>query len=449
MTAVAPDAAATGRADGPGFAFRSDAYAWWVVAVLCIGSVVSMLDRQVVNMLVEPVKADLGISDTQISLLQGFAFALFYAAMAIPIGRLADTANRRDVILWGAVLFSLATASGGLAATFLALFLSRMAVGVGEATLQPAGFSMLGDYFPRDRLGRAIGLLIGTTYVGSGVALIVIGGLLDLLGRHDDIVVPVLGPLADWQAAFIVSGLLSLVFAALMLTVREPPRQGRPAVREPAASLGELWGFLSDHRALMIPVMLGMPLLAASQFGLNAWAPTFFIRSYGWSAAEIGPLLGLMLMTLSPLGVLAGGWFVDRAVRSGSDAGYLKVPALSALASAPFVLLFPLAPDGATALALMAPVLFFGAMPFAAGSASIVSLAPNRMRAQLTAINLLIANLVGAGVGPWAVAAFTDGVLGDPARLNISISVVATALLLVGTASVGAGWRAMARRAAG
>ena len=431
----------------PDFSFRSDTYAWSVVAVMCVGSVVSMLDRQIVNMLVEPIKADLGVSDTQISLLQGFAFALFYAVMAIPIGRLADTANRRNIILYGTILFSVATASGGLAASFLALFLSRMAVGVGEATLQPAGFSMLGDYFPKDRLGRAVGLLIGTTYVGAGVALAAIGALLDLLGKHDDVVVPGLGPVADWQAAFVISGLVSLVFAALMLMVREPPRQGQKAVREPAASPGELWGFLRDNRTLMAPVFLGMPLLAASQFGLNAWAPTFFMRSYGWSPGEIGPILGLMLMTLSPLGVLAGGWFVDRAVRSGRDDGYLRVPALSALASAPFVALFPLAPTGEVALMLMAPVLFFGAMPFASGSASIIALAPNPMRAQLTAINLLIANLVGAGVGPWAVAAFTDGVLGDPARLNLSIAIVSTGLLLVGTAAVAAGWRSMRRPA--
>ncbi|MCA3256280.1 MAG: MFS transporter [Alphaproteobacteria bacterium] len=438
----------TAGARAPDFSFRSNGYAWYVLAVLCLGSVVSTLDRQVINLLVEPIKADLGVSDTQISLLQGFAFALFYAVMAVPLGRLADTASRRNVIFYGVLLFSLATMSCGLATSFLALFVARMAVGVGEATLSPAGFSMLSDYFPKDQLGRAVGLFVGTTYVGSGVALIAIGWMLDLLGQHDPLMVPGFGPLADWQAAFVLAAIPGLGFAALMLTVREPPRQGQGATERPEPpALAELGVFLRSNRALTLSAFIGLPLLAASQFGINAWAPTFFIRSYGWTAAEIGPLIGLGLMTLSPLGVLAGGWFADRSTRSGKSDGYLRVPVLAALASAPFVVLFPLAPSGEVALALLAPVMFLGAMPFAAGSAAIPAVAPNRMRAQLTAIYLLIANLVGAGAGPWAIAAFTDGVMGDPAKLYLSLSVVGLALLLAGVTFVAAGWRLMRREA--
>jgi len=436
----------TATAPAPNFSFRSNGYAWYVLAVLCLGSVVSTLDRQVINLLVEPIKADLGVSDTQISLLQGFAFAIFYAVMAVPIGRLADTASRRNVIVYGVLLFSLATMSCGLAASFLALFVARMAVGVGEATLSPAGFSMLGDYFPKDQLGRAVGLFVGTTYVGSGVALIAIGWMLDLLGRHEALVFPGIGPLADWQAAFVLAALPGLGFAALMLTVREPPRFGqRTDVVARPASLSELGAFLRANRALTLSTFIGLPLLAASQFGINAWAPSFFIRTYGWTAAEIGPLIGLGLMTLSPLGVLAGGWLSDRVTRLGRPDGHLRVPMMSAIASAPFVALFPFAPSGELSLALLAPVMFFGAMPFAAGSAAIPAVAPNRMRAQLTAVYLLIANLVGAGAGPWAIAAFTDGVLGDPARLYVSLSIVALMLLLAGLACMAAGWRLLRR----
>jgi len=428
------------------FAFRSDAYAWFVVAVLCLGSVVSMIDRQVINLLVEPIKADLGISDTQVSLLQGFAFALFYAVMAVPLGRLSDSANRRNVILGGVLLFSLATVSCGLAASFAALFVARMMVGVGEAKLAPAGFSMLGDYFPKEKLGRAVGLFVGTSYVGSGLALVAIGAMLDLLNaRQDPFVLPGVGALADWQAAFVLAAVPGLLFAALLLTVREPPRGGSGPVTANTPSLGELVGFIRGNRALLGPVYIGLPLIGASQFGVNAWAPTFFIRTFGWTPGEIGPILGLMIMTLSPAGVVAGGWLADRLVAKGRGDAYLLVPIWSALVAAPFVLAFPLAGDARLSLMLLAPVMFFGAMPFAAGSSAIPALAPNRMRAQLTAIYLLVANLVGGGVGPWAIAVFTDGVLGDPDAIRWSLSIVGIVVLLVGTAAVAVGWRALSR----
>jgi MFS family permease len=426
----------------PDYSFRSEAYAWFVVVVLCLGSVVSMIDRQVINLLVEPIKADLGISDTQVSLLQGFAFALFYAAMAVPLGRLADSTNRRNVILGGVVLFSLATASCGLAGSFAALFVARMMVGVGEATLAPAGISMLGDYFPRTKLGRAVGLFIGTSYVGSGIALAAIGGLLAWLASRADVALPLVGAVEDWQLAFILAAVPGLGFALLLLAVREPPRtQSGGAVADRVAT-GEVVAFARSNIALLGPIFLGLPILAAGQFGLNAWAPTFFIRTYGWTPAEIGPVFGLMVAFLSTSGVVAGGWLADRWLAQGRADANLRVPALAALAAVPFVASFPLVGDATLSLLLLAPVLFLGAVPFGAGVAAIPAIAPNRMRAQLMAVYLLVANLVGGGAGPWLIAAFTDGVLGDPMLIRWSLAVVGTVILLIGAALLARGMRA-------
>lgn len=424
------------------FAFRSDAYAWGIVTILCVGSVVSMLERQVINLLVEPLKADLQISDTQVSILQGFAFAIFYAAMALPIGRIIDARSRVQVIVWGAVLFSVATFTCGVATGFLLLVVARMFVGVGEATLTPAGMSLLGDYFPPDKLGRAVGLFIGSTYAGSGLALIVMGGVLSWLGNHPDIALPIVGVARDWQLAFMIAALPGLLFVALMALVREPPRSSNTgeAVGDPTP-VGETFRYIGANLGVVLPLFLGIPLLAAANFAMNAWVPTFFIRTYGWTPGEIGPVFGLMVILCGTGGTVAGGVLSDWLAGRGVPRPEMVVPVVTALLAAPFVVAFPLAGDAARSLWLLIPAMFFGAMPFGAGTAGIVNFAPNRMRGQMVAMYMLIATLIGTGGGPWTIAAWTDYVLGDPLQIRWSIAVVATALFVGGAALIATGLR--------
>jgi MFS family permease len=432
------------------FAFRTDAYAWGVVTLLCLGGMISMLDRQVLILLVEPVKASLQISDTQISLLQGFAVAIFYALLAVPLGRLADTGNRRNIIAAGALFFSLATIGGGFALSFGALFATRLCVGIGEATLTPAGSSMIGDYLPPHQVGRAMGLFVGSSFVGSGLSLVVLGGLIAWLAAHPAVQFPIVGRPLDWQLVFIAAGLPGLLFAAAVLALREPPRSeglalaaGQGTAKPESASIAEVVAFVRANARLLVPVFLGLPVLAAGQFGLNAWTPTFFIRTFGWTAAQIGPVFGLMVTLLSPAGVVTGGWLADRLIARGRIDANLHISMVAALVAAPFILAFPLADSPQLSLVLLAPVLFFGAMPFGAGPAAIPVLAPNRMRAQLMAVYLLFGNLLGAGLGPWMIAAFTDGVLEDPQKIRFSIALVGTSVILIGATIVGLGARAM------
>lgn len=424
------------------FAFRSEAYAWGVVAILCVGSVVSMLERQVINLLVEPLKADLAISDTQVSILQGFAFAVLYAAAALPIGRMIDARSRVTVIVWGCVIFSVATFTCGLATGFLALVVARVFVGIGEATLTPAGMSLLGDYFPADKLGRAVGLFIGSTYAGSGLALIIIGGVLGWLGKQPDMVLPIVGVARDWQVAFMLAALPGAVFIALMAFVKEPPRSAPTGeVVGDAMPLSETFAFIGSNLARVVPVFLGIPLLAAANFAMNAWVPTFFIRTYGWEASAIGPVFGLMVILCGTGGTVAGGVLSDWLAKRGNAQPGLLVPVISALVAAPFVVAFPLAGSATASLWLLVPAMFFGAMPFGAGTAGIVALSPNRMRGQMIAIYMLIATLIGTGGGPWVIAMWTDSVLGDPMLIRWSIAVVATALFVGGAAIIATGLR--------
>ncbi|WP_439534092.1 MFS transporter [Polymorphobacter sp.] len=421
-------------------------HAWGVVALLCIGGIISMLDRQVLILLVEPIKASLAISDTQVSLLQGFAVAIFYGLLAVPLGRLADSGNRTQIIAAGALFFSLSTMAGGFAVSFGALFATRLCVGIGEATLTPAGSSLIGDYLPPHKVGRAMGLFIGSSFVGSGLALVIIGSFLAWLTANPLLRFPLIGRPEDWQMVFIAASLPGLFFAAAMLLVREPPRSEGLALagaRAGSASIAEVMAFVRSNARLLLPVFLGLPLLAGANFSLNSWTPTFFIRTYGWTAAEIGPIFGLMITLLATAGVITGGWLSDRMLARGRTDANLSVSMAAALAAVPFIIAFPLAGSATASLLLLGPVLFLAAMPFGAGPAAIPILAPNRMRAQLMAVYLLFANLFGAGMGPWMVAAFTDSVLGDPQAIRWSIALVCSAVMLAGALIVGLGARAM------
>lgn len=425
----------------PRFAFRSEGYAWSVVAILCFGAVVSMLERQVINLLVEPLKSDLGISDTQISILQGFAFAIFYAAMALPIGRIIDAKSRIGVIVCGAIVFSVATFTCGLVASFALLMLARVFVGVGEATLMPAGMSMLGDYFPPDKLGRAVGLLIGSTYAGTGIALIVLGSVLGWLGARPDFVLPVIGVARDWQLAFMIAALPGFVFVALMALVREPPRSSPTGVVGEPVPFTETLAFVRANLRHVIPIFIGIPLLAAASFGMSAWIPTFFIRTYGWSASEIAPIFGLIIILCGTGGTVAGGVLSDWLAKRGVRQPGLLVPIMTGLLAAPFVIVFPLAGQAHLSIALLVPAIFIASMPFGAGTAGIVAFAPNRMRGQMVAMYMLLATLVGTGGGPWAMAAWTDSILGNPASVRWSIATVAGGLLVIGSAVIATGLR--------
>ncbi len=436
------DVAGTARPLAKASGACSAPYAWWVVFVLCVASIVAFIDRQIINLLVGPIKQDLGLSDVQISLLQGVSFALFHAALAVPLGRLSDRYNRKWIIIAGIVCWSIACAGSGLVSGFLGLFAMRMLIGAGEATLSPAGYSMLADYFPREKLGKAVSFFLGSGFVGSGIALIFGGAILASLGNVSSVVLPLLGEVREWQAAFLLVSVPGLLCVALMLTVREPPRSSFGRVLDaslPVPPFREVLTFVVARRRTIGAIFFGYSLLAAMQFGLGAWTPEFFARTYGWARADIGYAYGLNYLFAGTLGVLAGGWLSDRLATRGYADANLRTGVIAGLCALPFVVTFPLMPTGNAAMVLLVPATFFSTMPFGAGTAALPLLTPNRMRAQMVALYLVVANLLGQGLGPFVTAAITDYVFGDPARLYLSISIAAGALLIVAIAVIASG----------
>lgn len=419
---------------------QSLAYPWFVVSVLCLAGIVSYIDRQVINLLIEPIKADFGINDTQIGLLQGFSFAVFYALLALPLARLADSGNRTRIVFYGVICWSLATLSCGLAGSFAFLFAARMFVGVGEATLTPAGYSLIADYFPKPKVALAISIFTGAGFAGSGIAYIFGGAIIEYFSNLESIVLPVFGERSVWQATFITVAIPSVLVLTLMFFVREPARKETVAQTDTAdidtASFRAVLRYLLLHARLFVGVLIGLTLMAAAGYAINLWAPTYFIRVHGWTPLQIGSIFGTMVVLASGGGVFCGGAVATFWMRAGRDDANLLVPVIAALCGVPFAISFPLVDDPTLSLVLLTPLLFFCAVPFGCGTAVLPMISPNRYRAQIVAVYLLIANLIAFTCGPTSVGLLTDYVFNDPQSIGYSLAISPALFILAGCALV-------------
>jgi MFS family permease len=425
--------AAAGRAEEPD-SYPSEQYAWYVVGVLTLAYVFSFIDRQILTLLVGPIKRDLAISDTQMSLLMGLSFAAFYTLFGIPIGRLADTRSRRAIITAGLVFWSLMTAGCGFARRYWHLAAMRMGVGVGEASLSPAAYSLIADCFRPEKRATAISVYSTGIYLGLGLATLLGGLVVGFASGRDVVHLPLIGATRPWQLVFLVVGLPGLLVAALLSTLREPSRKGATAGVAAPEPLGVVWAYVRDNRRTFLCHNLGVACLALSGYAAAAWVPTLLVRRHHWTASRSGVAFGLASMVCGTSGIVLGGRLADRLRRRGHPDATLRVALLGAAAWLPFGALFPLMPTGAWAVALLAPAVFFSSLPFGVAPAAIQEMMPNPMRGQASAFYLFVINLIGLGLGPTAVALVTDYVLHDEGAVHVSLLVVG---VLANLAAVG------------
>lgn len=410
----------SGRYPNPG-------YAWYVVVLLTVAYVFSFLDRQILSLLVEPIKADLQISDTQMSLLQGLAFGIFYTLLGIPIGRLADRRSRRGIIAAGITIWCFMTAACGLARNYAQLFIARIGIGVGEATLNPSAFSLISDYFPRERRARPMSFYNMGVSVGAGLAMVLGGQVISWAFATEPPTLPLVGQLYPWQTVFLLVGLPGLLIAALMITVREPERQGRIQLEAGASDelpLRTVADFLWARRSTYGTLFLGMSVVTILGYGYFSWIPTMFIRTWGWSISDIAFAYGLIILITGPIGVNAGGWLADRWYRQGRRAAHMRVTLLGACLLVPASAAAPLMPTAELALLMLIPASLGGAIPTATAGAALMMIVPNQMRAQTTAIYYFVINVIGLTLGPSAIALVTDFGFGDDGALRYSIALV-------------------------
>ena len=421
----------------PNEQYPSRARAWVTVGILMLAYILSFVDRQILSLLVEPIKSDLSLSDTQISILMGFAFALFYTICGFPLGRLADSRSRRGLIAVGIILWSAATAACGLAKTYFQFLLGRIAVGVGEAALNPAAYSLIADSFPSERRATAMSVYAMGIYLGSGAAFLLGGIVIDLTAQTASMTLPWVGELRTWQIIFLGFGAAGIVFTLLLLAIKEPRRKGAGA--GVALPIGEVVRYMGRNRKTLLSHNLGFAGLTFAGYGSAAWIPTFFMRTHGWEPGQVGMVYGGTVAVFGCLGVIFGGRLADWLTQRGYTDANLRVGVYAALGALPTVLLYPLVDDATLAAIIIAPSVFCLSMPFGVAAAALQEIMPNSMRGQSIALYSLIANLLGLGIGPTAVALVTDYGFGDDLALRYSLLLVTSVALVFSVMVLGNG----------
>jgi MFS family permease len=415
-------------------AYPSRPYAWTVVAILIATAVLSYTDRQVLSLLVDPIRGDMGISDTQISLLLGTAFAVIYGIAGIPLGFLADRISRRNLIFAGVSVWSLGTIACGFSHNFAEIFASRIVVGLGEAALSPAAISLISDYFPPSRRGTAVGFFLSGIAMGSGVAILIGGGVLHAIELGALAATP-LATYAPWRMVLLVIGGPGLLWAIAILFIREPLRH--TAEGEPAAGVADGSTWRATPWARVVPIYV---VLAAASFvdnAVGAWAPTLLIRDFGKDPAQIGVELGLLLTVGFGGGVLIGGVLADRAGARGGWPRKLRICLYSGLLILPASLLMN-SPTFSFVLAGVPVYFALSGIVTAVGFSTILDVVPNRSRGLAMSMSFFLNVALGAGLGPTAVAVAGAHVFAAKAGLGPPLVLTVAAGYLVALAAVGA-----------
>jgi MFS family permease len=407
-------------------------YAWFVVIVLTLAYTCSFIDRQILTLLIEPIRRDLHITDTQVSLLGGLAFSIFYTTLGIPIARLADQTHRRNLMAAGLAFWSIMTAACGLARSFWGLFAARVGVGVGEAALSPAAFSLLADYFPPRKVALAVSVYSMGLYFGAGLALMIGGSVVKAVSNAPMHELPVVGEVFPWQLTFFIVAALGLPVLLLMFLIREPIRRAhRKAATTDAApsSWRALRAFMRENVRTLVCHISAFTLFGV---GINCylfWSPSMMMRTHGWDAPQAGLVIGAMLFVLGTAGVYCGGWVADRLAAGGRRDAILRAALIGMLCGIPFLLVTPLLHDAQLATITLGGAVFFMAYPQGLPAAALQVITPNPLRAQMTAIYFFIGNLIASGLGPTIPALLSDYVFRDPAQLRYALFSVEAVVL--------------------
>jgi MFS family permease len=395
--------------------------AWTSIGILMLITVLSNVDRSVIAYMVDPIKRDLHVDDFQISLLQGFAFVLFYASAAVPMGWLGDRFPRRWVMFWGVTAWSVATAVCGLARNYWHLFVARMGVGLGEATLAPTSYAIAADLFPARRLGLAIGVLAAGAAIGNSAAAVISGLVVEWAQQAGG-----WGGLAPWQVVFVIVGLPGLAMAPLVLLIpaHRPAAQKRvaPETQAPGASMADYVAWLRQRWRYVASMALGVSFHAVFAYGLAAWTPAYLSRHYGLSPAEIGGSLALVSALTGIAGFVGGGWFVDwMRARNVPDPHFLYFIVNCALIGVIGVSTFTLVKSVPLFLVLQGFLYFL--MPFTGPAmAHLQESTPRRFRGRTVAIFMLAMNLIGMMIGPSSVALFSQYLFGGPEHVGLGLA---------------------------
>ncbi len=408
----------------PATDYPKPAYAWYVAALLTTTYIAAYVDRYLLSLLIEPIKANLTLSDLQIGLLLGPAFSVLFVTLGLPLGWLADRKNRSKLLACGIALWSLMTAACGLAKSFLGLFVARVGVGIGEATAAPCSISLIGDYFAAERRPRAIALWMSGAPVGAGMTYLLGGQVIEMIQAAPPWVLPIVGELQPWQAAFLAIGMPGLVLSLLVaMTVREPKRQEKGAFGKSGENptLRQAVTFFRQQMRSYLSVFVG--IIGISAIGsASFWAPALFERNWGWDVGTTGLAVGAVLLITGTTGTTLGGWLAARWVRNNVRHGAYLTVFIGAIIVFPAFTLFALMPTPEAAVAML--FIGFMGMSITSGTSptAVITITPSQLRGQMTALFFLVINLFGGLVGPPMVGLIADS-MGGPQDLKYGMAI--------------------------
>lgn len=408
---------------------------WYLIIVLTLAYTCSFIDRQVLNLLVGPIKAEFGLDDTRLSLLQGLAFTSAYIILSPIFGRVADTGSRKGVLVFGIMLWSIGTSCCGLARSYWQLFAARFGVGGAEACLTPAAWSIIADAFPTRLIPRAFSVYMMGPYLGGGLALIFGGLLLDGAATWDLSDYPLLASLKPWQMVFFLAGAPGILIALLLLFVKEPARRAAKA-NEAARNMSgaEIWETFRKYKGFYGNFYLGMPLFIITLYAFPAWMPTVLIRKFGASAGQVGVQYGIAVLVTGSLSVLVSPWVARAIERFGRRRDNLLIVALACsvvLVLLSLGLMFADTYWSAFAVATAASVAY--SLPQALSSSALQMVTPNRMRGVASSVYVFVVSVAGLALAPTFVALITDHVFADEGRVGDSLGITC-ALAAAGSA---------------
>ena len=402
--------------------------AWFAVVLLCFAQIVSTIDRGMLALVIDPVRADLQISEIQIALLQGFAFSVFYVTIGLPLGAVADVVNRRRLLVGGIIVWSAATIGGGLAQNFGHMFASRLLIGVGEAVLGPCAVTMIADLFPVTGRGRPMSVYVFGSMIAFGIGSLVSGIILQAApqGAFDHI--PLLAGLAPWRIAFVLIGASGFVVAGLLLLLREPARQGLGAGQPRQTGLKANLGYFADFRAVFLPLYSALALFAMGISAATGFGAVLLTRAFGFSIGAAGKALGSGQIVWAIVGALLASIVVDRVARRAGPVGKVYLAGVLALTAIPAGLAM-FAPSGAMAAVLLAEIMGVSALYGTTMLSVIAEITPVRVRGLSVALYAFVMTMLGGSLGPIAVAFLTERIFADPALVGWSIAIVGTIAL--------------------
>jgi MFS family permease len=416
---------------------------WAMVCMLTVLFIYAQIDSGSITLLIGPIKQDLGATDTEIGLLLGLSFAAPFAVLGVFAGYLVDRMSRRWIIGVGVVLWSLMTASCGLAQNYWQFFFGRFGIGVGEAAITPASYSLIRDGFPIEKRGRAFGIFVAGNYIGAALGVMLTGALAGLVNSGALKSVPWLGTLHAWQAVLVIIGLIGVPLSLLAFTFREPARSLEGSMQNSGVTFHEAFNQIHAHWRTYLPLVIWITCFFGVAITYGSWMPTIIARTWALPPQLIGIFFGGCLLICAPIGAWCGGYFIDLLQQRGRPDAAEIVGLWVTIIFIPFGIAAPIVPGvGEMFFALGAQLLVAGAYQ-PVGASLLAKITPPRLMGKVTAIYLLIYYLLGRGLGPFVVAVISDNFYSGPQALGFGLGTVTAILMFVSLAMI---W-ALLRRA--